>query len=132
MPTSFKADIDDSDQPNAPGHALVCMERVDKVFDNGTEALQGLDLTVRQHEFLSLLGPSGCGKSTALRLIAGLATASSGHIRWSKRDKSANRRPAVGFVFQEPTLMPWATVFDNVFSAASPRRPGETIGDLSR
>ncbi|MEM7042555.1 MAG: ABC transporter ATP-binding protein [Pseudomonadota bacterium] len=82
---------------------------MDKVFANGTEALAGLNLALREHEFLSLLGPSGCGKSTALRLIAGLAAASDGTIRWSSDD----RRPAV--VFQEPTLMPWATAFDNVY-----------------
>lgn len=92
---------------------------MNKVFANGTEALSGLDLSVFEHEFLSLLGPSGCGKSTALRLIAGLATASGGHLSWPGADKSTSRRQAadrrLGVVFQEPTLMPWATVFDNVY-----------------
>ena len=86
---------------------------MDKRFANGTEALAGFDLSLKEHEFLSLLGPSGCGKSTALRLIAGLATASGGNIRWQSSGKSTDRRPAV--VFQEPTLMPWATAFDNVY-----------------
>jgi len=91
------------------------------VFANGTEALSGLDLAIFEHEFLSLLGPSGCGKSTALRLIAGLAAPSGGTIRWKDIGKSTDRRmatdsrPAAGFVFQEPTLMPWATAFDNVY-----------------
>lgn len=93
---------------------MVRLEQVDKTFANGTEALRGLDLTVRNHEFLSLLGPSGCGKSTALRLIAKLAKASRGNIHWEGTDRSTDRRQA-GFVFQEPTLMPWATVFDNVY-----------------
>lgn len=101
--------------PAVSGPALVRLQKVDKVFANGTEALRGLDLTVHEHEFLSLLGPSGCGKSTALRLIAGLAEPSTGHIRWPSDDRPTDRRPAAGFVFQEPTLMPWATVFDNVF-----------------
>lgn len=100
--------------PRAAGAPLVQLDGVDKTFANGTEALSGLDLTVLQHEFLSLLGPSGCGKSTALRLIAGLATASSGNITRPNSGKSTNCRQA-GFVFQEPTLMPWATAFDNVF-----------------
>jgi NitT/TauT family transport system ATP-binding protein len=64
-------------------------------------------------EFLSLVGPSGCGKSTALRLIAGLSAPSAGRLRWDGRD--APPRPGdIGFVFQEPTLMPWARVLANV------------------
>ena len=81
-----------------------------KVFPNGTSALAGLDLEVGEGEFLSLLGPSGCGKSTALRLIAGLIEPSSGTVAWRQ-----DRRPDIGFVFQEPTLMPWARVWENVW-----------------
>jgi NitT/TauT family transport system ATP-binding protein len=78
-------------------------------------ALDGLDLRVRQGEFVSLLGPSGCGKSTALRLIAGLTEPSSGTIEWDRQHAvSRTRSHALGFVFQEPTLMPWATVAANV------------------
>lgn len=97
---------------------LVRLEQVNKVFANGTEALNSLDLVIRDHEFLSLLGPSGCGKSTTLRLIAGLIRPSRGRILWPDGDGATVRRetaPTIGFVFQEPTLMPWATVFDNVF-----------------
>ena len=90
---------------------LVALRDVGKVFGNGTEALAGLDLAIGEHEFLSLLGPSGCGKSTALRLIAGLGDLTSGRIGW--RDGHSARRD-IGFVFQEPTLMPWATALDNV------------------
>ena len=85
-----------------------------KVFANGTEALRGFDLAVHSQEFLSLLGPSGCGKSTALRLIAGLSTPSSGDVSRPDTDRSTVRRPAA-VVFQEATLMPWATAFDNVY-----------------
>jgi NitT/TauT family transport system ATP-binding protein len=92
---------------------LVALAGVGKRFANGTQALAGLDLEVGAREFLSLLGPSGCGKSTALRLIAGLAAPSSGTIAWS--DGGALRRPGeIGFVFQEPTLMPWASALGNV------------------
>ncbi len=101
------------------GPALVCLEQVDKVFANGTEALNRLDLVIQEHEFLSLLGPSGCGKSTTLRLIAGLIKPSEGRIHWPGGDGARVVRreaaSAIGFVFQEPTLMPWTTVFDNVF-----------------
>ena len=89
---------------------LVALKGVGKTFATGVAALAGLDLEVREGEFLSLLGPSGCGKSTALRMIAGLAAPSSGALEWR-----GGARPEVGFVFQEPTLMPWASVWNNVF-----------------
>jgi NitT/TauT family transport system ATP-binding protein len=88
---------------------LVALHGVGKTFANGVVALDGLDLGVREGEFLSLLGPSGCGKSTALRIIAGLSEPSVGSVMWG-----SGARPQIGFVFQEPTLMPWATVADNV------------------
>jgi NitT/TauT family transport system ATP-binding protein len=95
----------------AGAEPLVALRGVRKVFANGTEALAGLDLAVGRHEFVSLLGPSGCGKSTALRLIAGLARPTRGRV-----DRPAGEQLGdVGFVFQEPTLLPWATVFDNVW-----------------
>jgi NitT/TauT family transport system ATP-binding protein len=83
---------------------------VTKVYDNGTRALGPLDLDIGKGEFVSLLGASGCGKSTALRLIAGLATATSGTVSVPARQA----RHGIGFVFQEPTLMPWTTVRENV------------------
>jgi NitT/TauT family transport system ATP-binding protein len=90
---------------------VVQLRDVSKAFGTGTLALDGLDLEIRDGEFLSLLGPSGCGKSTALRIVAGLSEPTRGTVTWS--DPAA--RNGLGFVFQEPTLMPWATVFDNVF-----------------
>jgi NitT/TauT family transport system ATP-binding protein len=92
--------------------AVVALRGVAKTFPNGTQALAGLDLEVRQGEFLSLLGPSGCGKSTALRIIAGLSGPTAGAVEWPAQ--KAERRGRIGFVFQEPTLMPWADVSDNV------------------
>src|SRR5574341_15469 len=96
------------EQP-APLVPLVALRHVDKTYSTGTVALKGLDLTVREGEFVSLLGPSGCGKSTVLRLIAGLGELSGGTIEWS------SVRHEIGFVFQDPTLMPWATVFGNIY-----------------
>ncbi len=95
---------------------VVTLHGVAKRFANGTLALDQLDLAIRHGEFVSLLGPSGCGKSTALRLIAGLGEPTRGSISWSgtKRKEHRRNKPEVGFVFQEPTLMPWATVFRNV------------------
>lgn len=95
---------------------IVRLRSVSKTFSNGTVALTGLDLDVGRGEFLSLLGPSGCGKSTALRIMAGLTQPSAGRIEWPGSADVAvrGRGEDLGFVFQEPTLMPWATVFDNV------------------
>jgi NitT/TauT family transport system ATP-binding protein len=115
---------------------VVTLAGVVKRFASGTLALDRLDLAIRAGEFVSLLGPSGCGKSTALRLIAGLGDPSAGRITWGgaqverinvdgtktggtkaggvlARGRRRNR-PGVGFVFQEPTLMPWTTVLRNV------------------
>ena len=95
---------------------LVRLRQVSKRFANGTLALQGMSLDCGEHDFISFLGPSGCGKSTALRLIAGLTRASSGELAWSRAGSGQSRSDReLGFVFQEPTLMPWAKVFDNVW-----------------
>jgi len=95
---------------------LLRLEAIDKTFANGTEALAGVDLCIRPGEFVSLLGPSGCGKSTLLKLIAGLAAPSSGTIDWPQSAYTAEGRPepALSFVFQEPTLLPWRTAAQNV------------------
>jgi NitT/TauT family transport system ATP-binding protein len=90
--------------------ALVALRDVSKSYRNGTLALAHVDLEIRAGEFLTLLGPSGCGKSTALRLMAGLEVPSSGKVVRALPEKSG----AIGFVFQEPTLMPWARIFANV------------------
>jgi NitT/TauT family transport system ATP-binding protein len=96
---------------------LVTLERVSKRFANGTLALQDMSLAIGAHDFVSFLGPSGCGKSTALRLVAGLTSATDGVLTWhgSRRTDAPQTDRDLGFVFQEPTLMPWATVFDNVW-----------------
>lgn len=93
------------------GNPLLVLRGVGKSFSNGVVALRDVDLTIREGDFVSLLGPSGCGKSTALRIIAGLSSPSSGALDWHK----ALGDDCVGFVFQEPTLLPWASVFDNVW-----------------
>jgi NitT/TauT family transport system ATP-binding protein len=113
--------------------AVVQLQNVDKVYGNGVVALRHLDLEVAEGEFLSLLGPSGCGKSTVLRLVAGLGEASSGRIEWSGNGRAGLPQGDIGFVFQEPTLMPWATVFKNVMLPLKLRgvAPGEATGRVS-
>jgi NitT/TauT family transport system ATP-binding protein len=100
------------------GKPLVALRSISKTFSNGTLALRDMSLDIRKGEFLSLLGPSGCGKSTALRIIAGLGEPTSGTIEWpsaASYDAAGHPDREIGFVFQEPTLMPWATVAANVW-----------------
>jgi NitT/TauT family transport system ATP-binding protein len=95
---------------------VVAVRGVTKRFANGTQALAPIDLEVRGGEFVTLLGPSGCGKTTLLNVIAGLVPPTSGAIEWWGRPFAdtgvAGRKLA--FVFQSPTLMPWARVASNV------------------
>jgi NitT/TauT family transport system ATP-binding protein len=94
----------------------VTLRGIEKRFSNGTLAVSDFNAAVGAHEFLSLLGPSGCGKSTVLRMIAGLGAPTAGSIEWPTADHSVHGEPqrALSFVFQEPTLMPWATALRNV------------------
>jgi NitT/TauT family transport system ATP-binding protein len=86
---------------------MIALRGGGKRFANGVEALRDLSFTVGAGEFVSLLGPSGCGKSTALRLVAGLLAPDAGEIAYP------DGKPEIGFVFQEPTLMPWADALTN-------------------
>jgi NitT/TauT family transport system ATP-binding protein len=81
---------------------------VEREFGGRLKALGPIDLEIHEGEFVSLLGPSGCGKSTALRVIAGLLQPTAGDLLWTRG------KPRIGFVFQDPTLMPWATARENV------------------
>ena len=104
-------------QPATTVHSappLLALRGVGKTFPNGTVALSSLDLDVHAGEFVSLLGPSGCGKSTALRIIAGLSEPSPGTIDWPAQGPHPDEPNRIGFVFQEPTLMPWNSVSRNV------------------
>ncbi|HEY0106883.1 MAG TPA: ATP-binding cassette domain-containing protein [Rhizomicrobium sp.] len=86
---------------------LLSLSAISKRFESGTQAIGRLDLAVADAEFVALVGPSGCGKSTALRIVAGLLTPDGGTVAFP------NGRPQIGFVFQEPTLMPWASALAN-------------------
>jgi NitT/TauT family transport system ATP-binding protein len=119
------------------GAPLIRLQGVSRRFDGGLLALSQATIDIEEGRFISLLGPSGCGKSTLLRLLAGLDAPTQGTIERSAGTASGasagplpsglaapsgggsgTPRPGVvnsiGFVFQEPTLMPWATVHDNV------------------
>src|SRR5580692_4402568 len=92
---------------------MLTIENVGRRFPNRVEALRDVSLRLGEGDFLALLGPSGCGKSTLLRLIAGLDHPDSGTLRW---DAGAPPGPGeVGYVFQEATLLPWASAEENVW-----------------
>jgi NitT/TauT family transport system ATP-binding protein len=102
-------------RPSSGSHLpLLTLTDVGKVYSTGVVALKDVNLAIGQGEFVSLLGPSGCGKSTVLRLIAGLGELSQGAVTWQHGDNRIAQHD-IGFVFQEPTLMPWASVFKNVY-----------------
>ncbi|MBA3481277.1 MAG: ABC transporter ATP-binding protein [Pirellulales bacterium] len=98
---------------------LVELTDVAKTYANGAVALDGFRMTLQDGDFVSLLGPSGCGKSTVLRLIAGLSRPTRGVVRrvWDASSASGSNddEQPLGCVFQEPTLLPWATVWRNVY-----------------
>jgi len=98
------------------GDAVLSAQRVEKTYRNGTRALDEVKLDIRRGEFVSLLGPSGCGKSTLLKMFAGLEEPSHGHIRWWGKNLATVGTPdrTLAMVFQEATLMPWASVEQNV------------------
>jgi len=92
---------------------MIQLAGVSKQFANGHPVLSPLHLKIEKGEFVTLLGPSGCGKSTLLKLIAGLTAPSSGTIRVDGLTPK-NAREVVSFIFQDPTLLPWRNVLENV------------------
>jgi NitT/TauT family transport system ATP-binding protein len=112
------------------GSMAVTLRGVSKIYANGVKALDSLDFDVWPGEFVSLLGPSGCGKSTALRIIAGLSEPTGGTVeRPAVHAGGGDAGGGIGFVFQEPTLMPWATVARNVRLPLDLKRwpPGKAV-----
>lgn len=98
----------------ASSPAIVSLKQISKTFSNGTVALREMSLDINQGEFVTLLGPSGCGKSTVLRIVTSLTGPTTGRVDWPL-EVSGQKEHEMSFVFQEPTLMPWATVFGNVW-----------------
>jgi len=104
---------------------MIALRHVSKLFDNGFLALEDVSLDLAPGEFVSLIGPSGCGKSTVLSMVAGLSHPTSGEID--------GIRDRVGFVFQEPTLMPWATIRANVaLPLTLAGQPADVDGQLAK
>ncbi len=111
-------------QPGADEAPAVELRSAEKVFAGGVRGLAPVSLAVRPGEFVSLIGPSGCGKSTLLKLAAHLCEPSDGRVSWRRAgfDRVGEPGRRLAFVFQEPTLMPWAS------GAANVRLPLELAG----
>ncbi|MNU62396.1 Aliphatic sulfonates import ATP-binding protein SsuB [compost metagenome] len=102
--------------PTTPAVPAVEVLSAEKTYPNGTQALLPVDLSIAEGEFVTLLGPSGCGKSTLLKMVAGMLEPSDGRLLvWRKPVAQLHDCPhKMSFVFQSPTLMPWASVQTNV------------------
>ena len=96
----------------------IVIQGVEVVYGAGSRSLRALadiDLSIRRGEFVSIIGPSGCGKTTLLRAIGGLQEPTSGRVRIDgKAPREAQRDKQIGFVFQDPSLLPWRNVVENV------------------
>ncbi|MEZ5476402.1 MAG: ABC transporter ATP-binding protein [Thiolinea sp.] len=104
----------------------VRIEVAEMRYGNGVRTLQDLQFGVAEGEFLALVGPSGTGKTTLLNIVAGLETATAGDVRFAHGDDWTVTRPDMGFMFQEPRLMPWLTVAQNL-ELVRPEQGSETF-----
>lgn len=95
---------------------MIQLDQVDLAYNNIDAVLRGIELSIAEGQFVSLLGPSGCGKSTMLRLIAGLLAPSSGNVLVDGQSAEAHRKSQgdLAFVFQDPRLLPWRDVKQNI------------------
>lgn len=99
----------------AKATALVTMNQLQKIYPNGTIAVQDVDLDIHNGEFVCFVGPSGCGKSTIFRMIAGLESHTQGTLEiFGVSPDAARKQNEIAFVFQDHTLLPWSSVEDNV------------------
>src|SRR3978361_897775 len=92
---------------------MLALDRVGKTYPNGVHALERFSAGIKRGEIVAIIGGSGCGKSTLLRAIAGLDRATTGTVTL---DEQARTRPhaKIGITFQEPRLLPWLSVADNI------------------
>src|SRR6266702_5616381 len=92
---------------------MLALDRVGKTYPNGVHALERFSADIRPGEIVAIIGGSGCGKSTLLRAIAGLDRASTGTVTLDEVTITAPHAK-IGIIFQEPRLLPWLSVADNI------------------
>lgn len=111
----MQADIQKTEQEKHMAETI-SMKNVSKVYDNGHTAVQNVDLTIKEGDFVSFVGPSGCGKSTIFKMVAGLTTITEGHIHLFNKEIDSSDRDSrdLAYVFQDATLLPWLNVEKNV------------------
>jgi sulfonate transport system ATP-binding protein len=110
---------------------MLALERVGKTYPNGVHALEGISFSVALGEIVAIVGGSGCGKSTLLRAISGLDQASQGGVLLDGAAVTAPHEK-IGIVFQEPRLLPWLTVADNVGFGLADRPKAERTERVER
>ena len=103
-------------QNNNHKEILAELDNVSKVFSNGEKVVENLNLKIYKNDFITLLGKSGCGKTTILKILCGILKASNGRVKWpTSTFTNSEENPAnLSVVFQDPNLLPWLNVFDNV------------------
>jgi sulfonate transport system ATP-binding protein len=124
----------DAAEPTAAGGLAITIRGLQKSFGQN-RVLRGIDLHIRPGQFVAIVGRSGCGKSTLLRLLLGLDRASAGQFWFGEADGPSADNPAARIMFQEPRLLPWATVLANVEvglgkQRSSPDARGRAIATL--
>ncbi|MFA6755883.1 MAG: ATP-binding cassette domain-containing protein [Bacilli bacterium] len=120
---------------SCPKDAYVSLQHIDKIYDNGVQAVFDFNLDVKKHEFIVFVGPSGCGKSTTLRMIAGLENITSGHlfIDGEYVNDVTPKDRNIAMVFQSYALYPHMTVFDNMaYSLKINKAPTKVLTEQSK
>jgi ABC-type sugar transport system ATPase subunit len=112
------------------GLSMLRLEKIGKQFESGTTALSEINLEIAPRAIVSVVGASGSGKSTLLRIISGLEAPTTGELFWQGLPIDGPRRD-IGFIFQEPRLMPWLTVTANVRLGLGPIQQGKGRRRLS-
>jgi sulfonate transport system ATP-binding protein len=110
---------------------VLVLQSVSKTYPNGVHALERFSAEIREGEIVAVIGGSGCGKSTLLRAIAGLDPATSGTVRFDHEPITAPHEK-IGIIFQEPRLLPWLSVADNIGFGLSERPPAARRAEVAR
>ena len=112
------------------GLAVAQLQNITKIFNNGETVIRDFNLTINKSDFITLLGKSGCGKTTILKILCGLLKPTSGKVSWpTSTYNNSEKNPAnLSVVFQDPNLLPWLNVFDNILLPLKLNKIDQYIG----